>query len=114
MRVKIIATTNILRLNVPYIAIDPTFPHHLNSFDNVPVNYLAGPISNISVSSSSLQTYTNVINYTTQAAGLTHNTFLPPYSRNKVLLFMTTLRFMGNNERNDPPPYRPINFHVST
>jgi hypothetical protein len=24
---------------VPYVAIDPTFPHHLNTFDNVPINY---------------------------------------------------------------------------
>ena len=27
-----------------YLAVDPTFPHHLNSFDNVPVNYTAGDI----------------------------------------------------------------------
>lgn len=35
----IIGTTNLYILNVPYIAVDPTFPHHLNSFDNVPINY---------------------------------------------------------------------------
>jgi hypothetical protein len=32
-------STTILTLNVPYLAIDPNFPHHLNSFDNVPINY---------------------------------------------------------------------------
>ena len=25
-------------MNVPYITIDPTFPHHMNSFDNVAIN----------------------------------------------------------------------------
>lgn len=95
--VQIIGTTNILRLNVPYIAIDPLFPHHINSFDNVPVNYSAGPIANISVRTVGVQTYTNIINYTTQASSLPHNTFLSPYSRNKILLFMTSLFFFGDN-----------------
>ena len=27
-----------------YIAVDPTFPHHLNSFDNVPINDTAGDV----------------------------------------------------------------------
>jgi len=39
VQVDIIGVTNIWIFNVPYIAIDPTFPHHLNSFDNVPINY---------------------------------------------------------------------------
>jgi hypothetical protein len=39
VQVDIIGTTNIWIFNVPYIAVDPTFPHHLNSFDNVPINY---------------------------------------------------------------------------
>jgi hypothetical protein len=111
--VKIIGITNILLLNVPYIAIDPNFPHHLNSFDNVPVNYSAGVISNISTPSTiSIQTYTNVINYTTQASGLTHNTFQAPFNRNKVLLFITSMNFYGTIENNNPPPYRPITFKV--
>lgn len=32
---------------IPYIAIDVNFPHHLNSFYNIPVNYTAGPLVNI-------------------------------------------------------------------
>lgn len=39
VQVDIIGTTNLYILNVPYIAVDPTFPHHLNSFDNVPISY---------------------------------------------------------------------------
>ena len=82
---------------MPYIAIDPAFPQHMNSFDNVPVNYSNGDIVNISASTSTVQTYTNVINYTQQAQAVssTHDTFLTPFSRNKVLLFMTSLKFMG-------------------
>jgi hypothetical protein len=95
--VKIKGNTNILLLNVAYIAIDPNFPHHVNSFDNVPVNYSAGSIVNISEALESFKTYTNVINYTLQAAGSYYNTFLPPYSRNKVLLFMTSIILRGKN-----------------
>lgn len=112
MLVQIIGTTNILRLNVPYIAIDPTFPHHLNSFDNVPVNYSAGLLTGISTTAPS-STYVNTINYTQQAAGLNYTTFQAPFSRNKILLFMTSIFFYGTNERNNPPPYRPVNLSVS-
>lgn len=31
--------SNIFNLAVPYLAVDPLFPHHLNSFDNVALNY---------------------------------------------------------------------------
>jgi hypothetical protein len=44
VEVQLFGTTNIWFLAVAYIAVDPTFPHHLNSFDNVPVNYTAGDI----------------------------------------------------------------------
>lgn len=84
-------------MNVPYIAIDPTFPHHINSFDNVPVNYGAGPLVNISTYSGVPETYTNIINYTQQAMGSPHTTFQTPYTRNKVLLFLTSLFFSGFN-----------------
>lgn len=42
--VQIKGVTNILKLNVAYIAIDPEFPQPIMSFDNVPVNYSAGDI----------------------------------------------------------------------
>lgn len=86
-------------MNVPFIAIDPLFPHHLNSFDNVPVNYGAGALVNITVQNSVSTTYyTNSINYTQQVgSSSSYNTFLTPYSRNKVLLFMTSMFAVGNN-----------------
>lgn len=95
--VQILGVTNIYVLNVPYIAIDLSFPHHLNSFDNVPVNYGAGSLVNISDQDSSSTTYyTNHINYTQQVGTSSiYNTFLTPYDRNKVLLFMTSLFIQG-------------------
>ena len=42
--VQIFGVTNLNILNVPYVAVDPTFPHHLNSFDNVPLNYSSGDL----------------------------------------------------------------------
>ena len=58
-----------------YLAVDPTFPHHLNSFDNVPINYTAGDIVNITTFSTYLAYYTNYINDTEQATGLLHTKF---------------------------------------
>lgn len=40
--IEIFGVTNIWTLTVPYLVIDPLFPHHLNSFDNVPLNYSFG------------------------------------------------------------------------
>jgi hypothetical protein len=39
VQIDISGSTTILLMNIPYLAIDPNFPHHLNSFDNVPINY---------------------------------------------------------------------------
>jgi hypothetical protein len=44
--IEIFGITNIFMLTVPYLAIDPQFPHHLNSFDNVPINYTSVPLVN--------------------------------------------------------------------
>ena len=55
--VQISGNTNIWVLQVRYIAISKLFPHHLNSFDNVPVNYGAGPLVNITTASMTPQTY---------------------------------------------------------
>lgn len=46
----------------------------------------------------SVQTYTNSINYTAQcnSYGYPYNTFNTPLSRNKILLFMTSMYITGN------------------
>ena len=90
--IQIFKVTNIWILNVPYIAIDPTFPHHLNSFDNVPVNYGAGSLVNITEKSTSqILTYTNTINYTQQASDRTYKNFNTPLTNNKILLYICAI-----------------------
>ena len=113
MEVEIIGVTNIWLLNVPYIAIDPSFPHHLNSFDNVPVNYSNSNLVNISTKSTTLQTYTNRINYTQQAGSRTFKQFSVPLENSKVLLFLTTLFIKGTNENLFPGIY-PIDMNIYT
>lgn len=92
--------TALWNLGIRYIAIDRSFPHHLNSFDNVPINYLSGALVNITISSPTLKFYYNTINYTTQATavGSTYTTFSSPLTNNKILLFMTSLYILGLND----------------
>lgn len=87
-------------MKVRYIAIDRAFPHKLNSFDNVPINYLNGALTNITVNSSSLTYYSNTINFTAQsiASGQNFIEFLTPLTDNKILLFMTSLQMDGSLE----------------
>lgn len=103
VKIQISGYTNIWVMAVRYFAIDKSFPHKLNSYDNVPVNY-GSTLSNITVKSPTLVTYTNVINFTTQstAAGYTFKTFLTPLSGNKIITFMTTLLFSGTDDANLP------------
>ena len=42
--VQIQNTTSLNSVVIRYLAVDSAFPHHLNSFDNVPINYMDGPI----------------------------------------------------------------------
>lgn len=100
--IQIVGFTNLNFLTVRFIAVDVLFPHNLNSFDNVPVNYSAGPLANISVkgTTSSPSIYTNTINFTKQSTGLQYRYFSTPFSSNKILLFMTSFFHSGSNEAN--------------
>ena len=74
--------------------VSKLFPHHLNSFDNVPANYNNGALTNITTPNpTGSKTYTNIINYTTQAtaSGFTYRNFSSPLTNCKVVLFLTTL-----------------------
>jgi hypothetical protein len=44
VQIQIYGVTNLWLLAVAYLAVEPTFPHHFNTFDNVPLNYSSGPI----------------------------------------------------------------------
>lgn len=98
--IQIVGITNLRFLTVRFIAVDIFFPHYLNSYDNVPVNYSAGPLVNISVkgTTTSPSFYTNTINFTKQSAGRQYRYFSSPFSSNKILLFMTSFFHSGTNE----------------
>ena len=95
--VQIVGVTNIYVMCVSFIGIDPSFPHHLNSFDNVPVNYGSTLVNVTSQDPVNIRYYSNTINYTQQVGPTGYNTFLTPLSRNKILLFMTSMYVEGNN-----------------
>jgi len=40
-------TTNIRIMTIMYLAVDRSFPYHLNTFNDIPVNYSNGNIVNI-------------------------------------------------------------------
>jgi hypothetical protein len=108
--VQIVGVTNIYVLCVPFIGTDPTFPHHLNSFDNVPVSYGSTLVNVTAQDPSNTRYYSNTINYTQQVGGSSiYDKFSTPLSRNKVLLFMTSMYVQGNNEH-DPAngPFTPL------
>jgi|JI7StandDraft_1071085.scaffolds.fasta_scaffold357013_1 hypothetical protein len=98
VKVQISGNTDIWIVVVRYIGVSKAFPHHLNSFDNVPINYGAGTLTAFNTRSTPLITYTNSINYTTQATLIASNytTFIAPFTNIKILLFMTSMFFDGS------------------
>lgn len=71
--IQITGYTNINLLAVRFVAIDKNFPHSVNSYDNVPANYSAGPFTGISDQTSSINTYQNTINFTQLSSGMAYN-----------------------------------------
>ena len=39
VQMQIYGFTNLMVFSVAYVAVEPSFPYHLNTFDNVAVNY---------------------------------------------------------------------------
>ena len=77
----------------------------------MPVNYNSGDLVNITdKSTDQIQTYTNTINYTQQAASMKTKTFSTPLSNNKILLYLTAIEIRSTF--NDEGPYYPIDFDV--
>jgi hypothetical protein len=95
--VKIQGNTDIWIVRVRYVGVDKAFPHHLNTFDNVPCNYPSASFTAFSTRTTAQTTYTNTINYTTQAATISssYNKFSLPLTNNKILLLMTSMFFDG-------------------
>lgn len=113
VQVKISGNTGIWVVTVRYIAISKSFPHHVNSFDNVPVNYSKGALTQFATRTVGLIYYSNTINYTTQASAISspYTTFSTPLSNNKILLFMTSMYFDGKSDSS--PPLNPVDLRVN-
>lgn len=85
--IQIFGVTNLWLLTVAYIAVDPTFPHHLNSFDNVPINATGGDIvpfdSHRSILAQEVRLWHTMLNISTtlgrlQVGGLQNSRHLFP------------------------------------
>lgn len=111
--VKISGNTDLWLMRVRYVGVDKQFPHHLNSFDNVPCNYNNGSLTFFSSKSATARTYTNNINYTLQAQSISsaYTTFSTPLSNNKILLFMTSMYLDGDG--GEPSSFYAIDLQVS-
>lgn len=112
--VQISGVTNIWVLGIRYFSIAKSFPHHLNTFHYVPINYNKGALTNLTASTLLTNTYTNTINYTAQAiaSGYTYRSFSLPVSNCKIVLYLTTLFESGPNDGTNPPLY-PLNLTVT-
>lgn len=97
IQARVLGISRIWVLEVRYFVVSKTFPHLLNTFDNVPVNLSSGAITNISTYSLSTKTYTNTFNFNTQSTGTgsTYTSFAAPLSNNKIVVFPTTLYLSG-------------------
>lgn len=113
IKIKITGITNIWFMGIRYIAISKEFPHHLNTFDNVPVNYTKGNLTNITSAGNSIVSYTNTINYTQQAISINSNytKFSTNLTNNKILVFMTSLFVTGTLDTSSNPVE--LNFKIT-
>jgi hypothetical protein len=48
----------IYRIDISYFAIDPSFPYHINAFNNVHLNYSSGPLTTFNVKQTVRVTHT--------------------------------------------------------
>lgn len=86
-------STNIRLFTIQYLAVDRSFPYHLNVFNDIPVHY-GTTLSSINGWLPFERTFTNTINYTTLAnsIGSTHNTFGSTLSTNKVAVYLSGIK----------------------
>lgn len=93
--------TNIRILTIIYLAVDPSYPYHLNTFNNVQANYsTGGPLTNIT-SGTGLQNYINTINYTELANDFlyTYTAFGANLAKDLVALYLSAIYNAGNSAK---------------
>jgi hypothetical protein len=90
--------THIRILILQYLAVDRSFPYHLNIFNDIPVNYTKGNIVNITTSTSVTTFYENKINYTVLASTIPTNfkNFGLNLGRNFVALYLSSIYNAGS------------------
>ena len=105
--------THIRIINVLYMAVDRSFPYHLNVFRDIEVNYNNGPLTNVSSSFTGIRTYTNTINYTILAGtiGSNHTIFGPDLTTSHVALYISG---QSNDAQYQVSPLPQVKFDVTT
>jgi hypothetical protein len=93
--------THIRILILQYLAVDRSFPYHLNIFNDIPINYTKGNLVNITQSSTATTFYENTINYTVLANTITTNfkQFGANLARNFVALYLSSIYNAGDSSR---------------
>lgn len=88
-------TTNIRIMALQYLAVDRSFPYHLNTFNDVPVNY-SNPLTNITIAAggnNTIRSYRNYFNYTDLAnsIGSSYTVFGSNLAKCDVVLFLCAI-----------------------
>jgi hypothetical protein len=101
----IVGVTNIRIVTISYLAVDKSFPYHINLFNDIDINYNKGALTNISGSDSGIRTYSNTINYTILAnsIGSTFTKFGTILSKNFVAVFLSAIYNDGSIAYNPLP-----------
>jgi len=91
--------TNLRIVTLQYLAVDKSFPYHLNVFNDIPANYSGGSLNNISLSNVGRRNYTNTINYTTlsNTIGSNYTKFGSNLAKNYVALYLCGIMNNGNS-----------------
>lgn len=90
--------TKIRIFTLIYLAIDPSYPYHLNTFNNIEANYSTNlGITNIT-SGTGTQSYINTINYTQLASSIASpfTSFGPNLSKDLVALYLSAIYNSGS------------------
>lgn len=93
-------TTNIRILTIMYLAVDRSFPYHLNIFNDIPINYDNGALVNITGSSVGVRQYRNYINYTNLATsiGSAHTKFGLNLAKCDLVLYLCAIYNAGDRD----------------
>jgi hypothetical protein len=95
-------TTNIRIFNIIYLAVDRSFPYHLNTFSDIAINYPSSALTDlglVSTSETGVRSYSKTINYTqlAQSIGSSYQAFGSDLSKNQVALYLSAIYVFSNS-----------------